>query len=95
LQSPRTLTEFFRRNGYVRRQDPARLTEGSRSYRKGEEVRLVAISIQELKLIRRLLREAGLKPGRPWRKDNRIRQPIYGRDQVERLLQLVGEQGDA
>jgi len=89
------LAGFFRRNGFVRRQDPQRVEkEGSGRYKKGEEVRLVAGSTRELRLIRRLLREAGFKAGRPFMKGRQYRQPIYGRQEVARFLELVDAQGD-
>lgn len=86
----RRLAVCFRRNGYVRRQDPDRIAdEGWERYKKGDEVRLVARSAQELRLIRRLLREAGFKPGCPFVKGQQYRQPIYGRQAVVRFLEMV------
>ncbi len=85
------LTALFRRNGYVRRQSPARrAADGYRTYKKGDEVRLVAESASELQDIRRLLREAGFAPGRPFQKAGQWRQPVYGRESVTRFLALVG-----
>ncbi len=90
------LTDFFQRNGYVRRQNSDRLSEvGSQSYRKGDEVRLVANTRVELALIRRLLRAAGFKPGRAFTKGRQYRQPLYGRAEVARFLELVGQPLDA
>ena len=89
------LASFFRRNGFVRRQDPQRLAdEGWERYKKGDELRLVAESAKELRLIRRLLREAGFKPGRPLAKGRQYRQPIYGRQAVARFLDLVAAEED-
>ena len=91
----RTLAGFFRRNGYVRMQNAERAAEdGWEHYKKGDEVRLVAESVQELALVRRLLREAGFKPGRPFVKGRQFRQPVYGRQAVARFLDLVGEEED-
>lgn len=88
--SPVSLAGFFRRNGYVRWQNPKRCDkEGSRRYKKGDEVRLAADSARELKLIRRLLREAGFRTARPFVKGRQYRQPIYGREDVARFLELV------
>lgn len=85
------LTKFFRRNGYVRRQNPDRIAaEGWGKYKKGDEVRLAAGSTQELAQIRRLLKIAGFKPGRPFAKSSQqYRQPIYGRDAVARFLEMI------
>ena len=81
---------FYHRNGYVRWQDPhRRSTEGWRSYKKGTEIRLVAKSRPELAEIRRLLKAAGFKPGRPFRKGRQFRQPVYGADQVVSFFRLI------
>jgi len=84
------LAQWFRSSGYVRRQNRRRLAEdGYAGYKKGDEVRLVANSLPELQVIRRLLRQAGFKPGRPFAHANQWRQPLYGRDNVARFLALV------
>lgn len=88
----RHLREIFRRNGYVRRQNPVRVAdEGWQRYRKGDEVRLTASSAEELRLVRRLLRQAGFTPGRPFVKGRQYRQPLYGRQEVARFLDLIAE----
>jgi hypothetical protein len=89
------LAGFFRRNGYVRWQDARRQRrEGYWAYKKGDEVRLVAESLRELALIRRLLRRAGFRPGRPFRKGRQYRQPLYGRPAVARFLALIESEVD-
>lgn len=88
------LAAFFRRNGYVRWQNVKRLeSQGWRIYKKGDEVRLVADTKRELALIRRLLRQAGFKPGRSFVKGRQYRQPVYGREEVSRFLALIEEVG--
>lgn len=77
------LVGFFRRNGYLRVPDLARREEELRTYKMGYEIRLVAQSKQELATIRRLLRAAGLKPGRPFSKTNQWCQPVYGKLAME------------
>lgn len=90
------LAAFFDRNGYTRLQDTRRKRrEGYRAYKKGDEVRLVAGSQRELALIRRLLRRAGFRLGRPFRKGRQYRQPVYGREAVARFLALIEEAGRA
>ncbi len=84
------LADFYDRNGYVRWQNTRRLrNESWGSYKKGDEVRLVAQTRAELRLIRRLLRRAGFRPGRPFVKGRQYRQPLYGRQDVARFLYLV------
>jgi hypothetical protein len=88
------LAAFFNRNGYVRRVNAERRAAEPRSYKKGDEVRLVAESAKELRTIRRLLRTAGFRPGRAFRKDKQWRQPIYGRSIVTQFLALIGADAD-
>jgi len=86
----RELAYFFTRNGYVRAQNTKRLKEeGPGTYKKGAEVRLVARSEDELELMRDLLDQAGFKAGRPFRKGNQYCQPLYGKQAVDRFLEMV------
>jgi hypothetical protein len=84
------LAWFYQRNGYVRWCSPKRRRREGLRYKKGDEVRLVAESKRELLDIRRMLRQAGFKPGRPFRKGQQIRQPVYGIAEVQRFLELIG-----
>ncbi|HEY3245984.1 MAG TPA: hypothetical protein VGM03_21790 [Phycisphaerae bacterium] len=85
------LAIFFRRNGYVRWQNRRKLKRvGYMAYKKGDEVRFVADSMRELRIIRRLLRQAGFRPGQPFAHGKQWRQPLYGRAEALRLLELVG-----
>lgn len=87
------LAASFRRNGYVRRQNPDRLArDGSQVYKKGDEVRLVTETAAELREVRQLLRRAGFRPGRAFTKGRKWRQPVYGRAEVARFLDLIGEE---
>lgn len=90
----RQLGDLFHRNGYVRRVNDERRTEGQK-YKKGDEVRLAANSPAELSLIRRLLHQAGFKVARPFAKGRQFRQPLYGRQEVARFLGLVAAQPGA
>ena len=91
----RALAWYYRRNGYVRRQDADRLAnDGSQQYKKGDEIRLVARTVEELRLVRRLLREAGFRPARPFRKGRQHLQPVYGQQAVARFLDAVESEGD-
>lgn len=92
----RELARLFHRNGYVRRQNPRRYRkEGYKRYKKGDEVRLTAVSETELALIRRLLAAAGFRAGRAFVKGRLFRQPVYGREAVRRFIDLVGERKPA
>jgi hypothetical protein len=85
------LAALFDRNGYVRPPAAKRLAgQGYGRFRRGYEFRLTADSQRELQEIRRLLRQAGFKPGRPFAKGHQYRQPVYGREVLERFLNLIG-----
>ena len=87
----RELTEIFDRNGYVRRQNPDRVTrDGWARYKKGDEVRLSARTEVDLERLQSLLVAAGFKPGRPYAQGSLYRQPLYGRKQVAAFLELIG-----
>ncbi len=86
----RQLAHFFFRNGYVRRQNEERKTkEGSNRYKKGCEIRLTARDFDELQVMRFCLKAAKFKAGRPFRKKRLYCLPIYGKQAVERFLQMV------
>jgi len=90
------LRRYFRRNGYVRRQNPQRLArEGYMGYKQGDEVRLTAQNELELHRMRALLARAGFHPGRPFGKGRQNRLPIYGREAVLRFLRLIKSGGSA
>jgi hypothetical protein len=92
----RELGRYFRRNGYVRRQNSKRLSrEGYLVYKKGDEVRLTAQDEQELLCLEALLRRAGFRPGRAFAKGRQYRLPLYGREAVRRFLRLVESGGSA
>src|SRR5215471_7561379 len=90
-RTTKELARFFKRGGCVRFQNEERLREGSQSYKKGDEVRIMADSLKDLHSIRALLMEAGFVPPRPFLKGRRFCQPIYGREAVTRFLLLITE----
>jgi hypothetical protein len=83
------LARIFKRGGYVRLQNPERMEEGAAKYKKGDEVRLMADSAAQLRIIRRLLRSADFTCGRPYLKHKRWCQPLYGREATARFLEIV------
>jgi hypothetical protein len=91
IEAEYLLKQLFQRNGYVRRLDAERRREEGPKYHKGDEVRLIARDDAELARIRRLLVQADIKPGSPYRKHSRIVQPVYGREAVERFLAWTGQ----
>lgn len=90
IEMLKQLAAFYHRNGYIRRQRADRLgAEGYGAYKKGDEVRLNARSLAELRTIRRLLKLSGFTPGRPFAKANQWCQPVYGRAALIRFLELI------
>jgi hypothetical protein len=89
------LADFMRRNGCVRLPNRERQREGHRRYKKGYEVRLVAINQKELRLMRRLLKCLQITPGAAYEKqalrqiNSRYVLPIYGKETVLRFIQLT------
>ena len=87
------LIERFLRGGCVRTPNPARRKAVSkakrRKYKKGYEIRFVTRTATELRRLQKLLAEAGLKFGKPYRKARQIIQPVYGRQSVERFRLLL------
>ncbi|MGH7127376.1 MAG: hypothetical protein ACREJB_10190 [Planctomycetaceae bacterium] len=83
------LAEVFERNGVLRLPDPDRRADEGQAYKKGYEVRLVVFSREELRHVRRLLRQAGFPRRTPFAKGLRWVQPIYGKEHVERFQELV------
>ncbi len=77
------LAQLFQRNGYIRVPRDERRRELGPRYKKGWEVRLVLKSEEELEEARRLLEQAGLKPGSPFRKSKQWAQPVYGKKAVD------------
>jgi hypothetical protein len=86
----RRLAELFRRNGYYRLPNTKRREEMRTLYKKGWEVRLILRSQRELREARRLLKLAGLRGGRPWRKGKRWAQPVYGKEAVDLFRKWTG-----
>lgn len=80
------LFRYFWRSGYAR---SAREDRDHKTHR-GYEVRFGAHNREECLRILLLLDLAGFKAGTPFRKASHFRIPVYGRDQVRRLLELLG-----
>lgn len=88
----REVVEAFRKNGYVRAPKSDRLTEAHGAYKKGWEVRFPVRSTSEAEALRDSLREAGLEAGKEFAKTKtRWIVPVYGRKQVQRLLDWAQE----
>jgi hypothetical protein len=85
---PDRLALFYRDHGYIRRPIPGR-ESGTPDTAEDWEVRFLFKSKRDLEALRHVLRQAGFKPGEPFRKYRLHMQPVYGREAVERLRALV------
>lgn len=92
----RQLARFYARTGFVRNQNRQRFKhEGTDRYKKGDEVRLIVDSLDELTHVQELLDRAGFKVSRPFQKRSQYCQPLYGRQAVARFLEMVNKEPDA
>lgn len=82
---PARLLEIYMRNGYARTPNAERRTREKALYKKGWEIRLVLKNENELAEVRRLLRQAGIEPGRPFMKSKQWVQPLYGKEVAEKF----------
>ena len=87
----RRLSAWFEAHGWVQSppKKPVRNKKKREAQsRRGYEVRLTA-SRKEAPGLVRLLKRAGFDPGKPYPKGNRLRVPLYGKEQVARFLAMV------
>lgn len=90
----RRLAAWFNEHGCTRSApDPKLRKEHSKTYKRGYEVRLSAHP-EELSNLSALLHRTGFKPGTPFPKGNRFVVPLYGKEQVQRFLQMIEQEGD-
>ncbi len=71
------------------RDEALQLARGTDSYKKGYEIRFSCRGQDECEEIVLALTALGLKAGRPYPKVHRTIIPVYGKEQTERLLQLM------
>lgn len=83
------LKKFFNRNGYVRTRDEKKAEKLGNTYKKGYEVRFVAMSASELATLRRAIKSMGFEPNRPYQKHSRWIQPLYGREITLRFAAMM------
>ncbi len=89
----RLLVRLYERNGYLRIPNAKRRKTESNTYKMGYEIRIVGDTKREIADIRRLIRAAGLKPGKPFLKHKQWVQPIYGRATMESFVAWIDEFG--
>lgn len=85
------LKVFFNRNGYYRIPDERLRGELKAGYKKGYEVRLVAMDYKEYIFIRKLLKESGYLPGKAYAKGHRRIVPLYGKENYENFKTLMNK----
>lgn len=83
------ISNYFLRNGNLRYpNEEIRMLKGQ-DYKKGYEVRLVAINKKGLLKIKSFLKKAGFKPGKPFQKNTQFVIPIYGKEVFEKFLNFI------
>lgn len=82
------LADYVRANSYARVPNTDRQDEGWTAYKKGYELRIVVKTQDDLKKLRRLLLEAGIQPGKAYRKAQQWVVPVYGKQAVNQLVAL-------
>lgn len=85
---PTTLAEYVRANSYARVPNAERQDEGWNAYKKGYELRIVVKTQNDIRKVRRLLLEAGINPGKAFRKARQWVLPVYGKQAVKSLVGL-------
>lgn len=85
------LKVYFRRNGYYRVPDEKRRNALKSKYKKGYEVRFVAMDYEEFISIRRLLKESGYLCGKAYKKGKRRIIPLYGKENYEAFKEWMGK----
>jgi|GEM_PF-1213637 len=83
------LARWYLVRGYARWQNPDRVAPGGRDYHKGDEIRLMAPTLVDVRAVRMLLQAAGFKAGRPFQKGAQQCVPLYGRTAVARFMKAV------
>lgn len=83
------LKVLFIRNGYYRIPDEKLREKLKSGYKKGYEVRLVAMDYKEYVSIRKLLKDLGYSPGKAYAKGRRRIVPLYGKENYEEFRNLM------
>jgi hypothetical protein len=81
-----TIADYVRSNSYARVPSTDRQDEGWVAYKKGYELRIVVKTQDDLKKLRRLLLDAGIQPGKAFRKAQQWVVPVYGKAPVTELM---------
>ncbi len=82
------LVRAFSERGYVRVRAPRSSAQGAKSH-KGYEVRIPVRDNATVRRLAKMVREVGLRPGKPYTAGRRIVLPIYGRTAVESFARWV------
>lgn len=88
-RATKIMRELYLAKGCCRMYDEERReSESSQKYKKGFEVRFVCAPGESKALIE-ALKVLGLRPGRKYKKVKQVVFPVYGREQVEKIIALV------
>jgi len=90
LQKPiKIISRCLHSNAYMRLPNEERRKTDKQKYKKGYEIRFVAKSDPEHREIADALKECGFNPGKPFKKGTQIIVPLYGREALIKLKELL------
>ncbi len=77
------LVKLFARHGYIRVRTPKPGAAGQQRYHKGYEVRIPVPDKTTARNVAKMLKEIGLRPGKPYQAGKRLVVCVYGRPAAE------------
>ncbi len=83
------LKKYFKRNGCYIIPDLKKRRKKKELYKKGYEVRLVALNYDEYKKIKKLLKGVGFAAGKAFSKARRRVIPIYGKESFLKFHNII------
>ncbi len=90
LREPLKIINYYlNANAYMRLPNENRRKTDKQKYKKGYEIRFVAKSDAECREIAHALEECGFNPGKPFKKGTQIIVPLYGREALIKLKELL------
>ena len=73
----------------IRKPDIIRRSKEKADYRKGYETRISINDIEEVKILKTILRKKDITTGNPYKKHKRIILPIYGKENTTAFINIL------
>lgn len=80
------LVKLFAQHGYIRVRVPKPGAEGKQRYNKGFEVRIPVPDKTTARRVAQMLKDVGLRPGKPYQTGKRLVVCVYGRPAAEAFV---------